>query len=282
MIQIAGIQFSGDAKKEKNLEKVARLASEAAARGAQVICFPELCTTTYFCTEANYAHFDSAEPIPGPSTDEACALAKRLGVSIVFPLFEREAEGQFYNAAVVIASTGQILGKYRKTSIPLSVAKDGTIAANEKMYFAPGNLGFPTFRLPEGLTLGILICYDRHFPEGARILGLNGADLVCVPTNTWRELMKEIWELELRAHAVANAYYVCGVNKVGLDRGGSPNHFFGTSLIVGPTGKVVARGGERDDEVITADVDLEHLRATRRTFPVYRDRRPDLYGPVCR
>ena len=282
MIRIAGIQFTGDAKKEKNLEKVARYATEAAGRGARVLCFPELCTTTYFCTEANYAHFDYAEPIPGPSTEAVCALAKRLGVSIVFPLFEREAEGQFYNAAVVIGSTGEILGKYRKSSIPLSVGTDGTIAANEKMYFQPGNLGFPTFRLPEGLTVGILICYDRHFPEAARVLGLNGADLVCVPTNTWREPMKEVWELELRAHAVANAYYVCGVNKVGVDGGGSPNPFFGRSLIIDPTGKVVARGGDRDDEIVYADLDLAHLRTVRRTFPVYRDRRPDLYGPICR
>jgi len=282
MVKIAGAQFAGSTDRGKNLDRIVRAVTEAADRGARVVCLPELSTSIYFCYEANHRHFDYAESIPGPSTEEVSAVAKRLGVSVVLPLFERVAEGQFFNSAVVISSEGQLLGRYRKHSIPLSVARDGRITANEKMYFQPGNLGFPTFRLPEGVTIGILICYDRHFPEAARIIGLGGADVLFVPTNTWRAPMKDVWELELRAHAVANVYYVCGVNKVGADEGGSPDSFFGTSLIVDPSGKVIARAGDRHDETIYADVDLETLAEMRRLWPMYRDRRPDAYGPISR
>jgi beta-ureidopropionase len=182
---------------------------------------------------------------------------------------------------VVIGSNGELLGKYRKSSIPLSIAKDGHIAANEKMYFQPGNLGFPVFRIPEGLTVGLLICYDRHFPEGARIIGLGGADILFVPTNAWRAPMKDIWEVELRAHAVANVYYVCGVNKVGRDEGGSPVHFFfGSSMVVGPMGQVMARAGDQADEIMYADLDLAQLVEARRMWPMFRDRRPDAYGRI--
>lgn len=281
MIRIAGVQFSGHDKRERNLQKIARYVEEAARQGARVVCLPELSTSIYFCCEANHRHFDFAETIPGPSTEEVAALARRLQVSVVLPLFERVAEGQYYNSAVVISSAGAIVGKYRKQSIPLSVSREGQITANEKMYFQPGNLGFPVFRIPEGLTVGILICYDRHFPEGARIIGLGGADILFVPTNTWRAQMKDIWELELRAHAVANVYYVCGVNKVGKDEGGSPNHFFGTSMVVDPAGKVIARAGDTEDEIIYADLDLAQLAEMRRLWPMFRDRRPDAYGPIC-
>ncbi len=281
MVKIAGAQFAGHADRDKNLEQIAQSVTEAADHGARVVCLPELSTSIYFCYEASHRHFDYAEPVPGPSTEEVSALAKRLGVSVILPLFERVAEGQFYNTAVVITSDGEIAGKYRKHSIPLSVAKDGRITANEKMYFQPGNLGFPTFRLPEGLTIGILICYDRHFPEAARIIGLGGADVLFVPTNTCRAPMKDVWELELRAHAVANVYYVCGVNKVGIDDGGSPDAFFGTSLIVDPSGKVIARAGDARDEIVYADIDLGALTEMRRLWPMYRDRRPDAYRPIC-
>src|SRR5580704_5768375 len=176
MVKIAGAQFAGSTDRGKNLDRIVRAVTEAADRGARVVCLPELSTSIYFCYEANHRHFDYAESIPGPSTEEVSAVAKRLGVSVVFPLFERVAEGQFFNSAVVISSEGRLVGRYRQPSIPLSVARDGRITANEKMYFQPGNLGFPTFRLPEGLTIGILICYDRHFPEAARIIGLGGAD----------------------------------------------------------------------------------------------------------
>lgn len=282
MVRIAGVQFAGHEKRERNLEKITRAIGEAAGQGARVVCLPELSTSIYFCYEASHRHFDLAEPIPGPSTEEVGAVARRRGVSVVFPLFERVAEGQYYNSAAVISSTGAVIGKYRKHSIPLSVARDGQITANEKMYFQPGDLGFPVFRVPEGLTLGILICYDRHFPEAARIIGLGGADVLFVPTNTWRAPMKDIWELELRAHAVANVYYVCGVNKVGRDEGGSPHPFFGTSLVVDPGGRVMARAGDREDEIIYADLDLAQLAEQRRLWPMFRDRRPDAYGPICR
>jgi len=280
MIRIAGIQFAGHVMREKNLGKIHQYVSQAAAHGANVVCLPELSTSIYFCCETNRKHFEYAEPIPGPSTEEVAAVATRCAVTVIFPLFERTAEGQYYNTAVIISSRGELIGKYRKNSIPVSVSSDGVMIANEKAYFQPGNLGFPVFRIPEGLTVGILICYDRHFPEGARIIGLGGADILFVPTNSFTPLRKDIWEVELRAHAIANVYYVCGVNKVGVDDGGSPKRFFGTSLIVDPAGKVVARAGDADDEIIYANVDLEHLRKMRRIWPLFDDRRPDAYHPI--
>lgn len=279
MIGIAGIQFAGHVMREKNLGKIRRYVTEAAAHGANVVCLPELSTSIYFCCETNAKHFDYAEPIPGPSTEEVAALARQCGITVIFPLFERAAEGHYYNTAVVVSSRGELIGKYRKNSIPVTVSKDGVIG-NEKVYFQPGNLGFPVFRIPEGLTLGILICYDRHFPEGARVIGLGGANILFVPTNSFTALRKDIWEVELRAHAIANVYYVCGVNKVGVDEGGSPNHFFGTSLIVDPAGKVVARAGDADDEIIYANVDLAYLDEMRRIWPLFHDRRPDAYHPI--
>jgi hypothetical protein len=166
MVKIAGVQFSGHAKREHNLEKITRYVTEAARHGARVVCLPELSTSIYFCWESNYSHFDYAEPIPGPSTEEVAALAKRVGATVIFPLFERVAEGQYYNTAVIVSSRGELIGKYRKNSIPLSVAKDGRITANEKMYFQPGNLGFPVFRIPEGLTVGLMILLRPALSRG--------------------------------------------------------------------------------------------------------------------
>ncbi|MBI3967554.1 MAG: acyltransferase, partial [Chloroflexi bacterium] len=150
----------------------------------------------------------------------------------------------------------------------------------EKYFFKPGNLGFPVFDTPFGTKIGILICYDRHFPEAARVLGLGGADVIFVPTAT-SGMTKYLWDLELKAHAVANLYYVCGVNRVGVDEGGSTRNHFGSSLIVDPKANVLAQASDDRDEVVCADVDPAFIAETRRLWSFYRDRRPDLYGPVA-
>jgi predicted amidohydrolase len=283
MVTIAAAQFGAGTDKAANLEKMRSLAETARERGAAITCFPELCTTPYFCWESNPAHFELAESIPGPSTEAIAEIASATGQTIVCGLYEKAGPAEYYNSATMIDRAGKLIGLYRKNSIPLSVNREGLITANEKMYFKPGNLGFPAFPTDLGVTSGIMVCYDRHFPEAARILGLGGADVVFIPTASWRAPMKENWILELRAHAFANGYYVCGVNKVGREPGGSPdNHYFGTSVIVDPQGKIIAQAGDQEDEVIVADIDLDLLAEHRRLWPIFRDRRPDAYAPITR
>jgi beta-ureidopropionase len=279
-VKVAAAQFGSTPDKEANIKKIRSLAETARDLGATITCFPELCTTTYFCWESNPQHFELAETIPGPSSEAVASIAKDTQLTLVCSLYERDANGvEYYNSSFIVDQTGEIKGKYRKNSIPLSVGPNG-VAANEKMYFKQGNLGYPVFETSVGHA-GILICYDRHFPEGARLLGLNGADIVFIPTAAWRAPMKEAWEIELRGHAIANALYVCGVNKVGREEGGSPdNHYFGSSMIVDPSGNIVVRAGDEEDEVVIADIDFDYLAEHRRLWPIFRDRRPDAYGQL--
>lgn len=278
-LKVAVAQFGSSDDKAKNLVAFRMMAEQARDRGASIVCFPELCNTTYFCWDSNPKHFGLAEPVPGPTVTAVSKIAVDTGMMILCSVFEKD-NADYFNTTFIVDSRGTLVGKYRKNSIPLSVGPDG-VAANEKMFFRPGNLGFPVFQTEFGVKIGILICYDRHFPEAARALGLGGADIVFVPTATWREPMKWAWELELRSHAFANSYYVCGVNKVGLEEGGSPkNRYFGSSLIVSPTGETIAQATEKGDEVIVAEIDRELLIRQRRLWPVFRDRRPDLYGAL--
>jgi N-carbamoylputrescine amidase len=280
-LRIAAAQFGSTNDKQRNLEKFRAMAARARDLGASIVCFPELCNTTYFCWESNPALFGLAEPIPGPTTAAVGDIAREMGLTILCSVYEC-AGPDYFNSTFIVNARGEMTGLYRKNSIPLSVGKNG-VNANEKMYFRPGNLGFPVFDTDYGIRLGILICYDRHFPEAARVLALGGADILFVPTATWREPMRWAWELELRAHAFANAYYVCGVNKVSLEEGGSPtNRYFGCSLIVSPRGEIVVQAGTEGDEVVVADFDRDLLEEQRRLWPVFRDRRPDLYGPLTR
>ena len=179
----------------------------------------------------------------------------------------------------MIGPDGRVIGKYRKSSIPfMDVARSTEPRGNEKFYFEPGDLGFPTFATPFG-RIGILICYDRHFPEAARVLGLDGAEIVFVPTAT-TGMARHLWDLELRAHAVANVYYVCGVNKVGVDVGGSTRNHHGASVIVSPRGEILGQASETREDIVVADVDLSVIPELRALWGYYRDRRPDMYGPV--
>ena len=223
MVRAALVQFSGHESKEINVQKAEDLARQAAGNGARIICLPELSTTIYFCFERDKKWFETAEPIPGPAVNRLAKVAKETGTVIVYPLYEND-NGTLYNTAAVLGPDGKLIGKYRKMSIPqiIRTVKPGETPADERFYFAPGNLGFPVFDTPFGVKIGILICYDRHFPEAARILGLKGAHLMLVPTATYREWIREVWEIELRGHAIANMFYVGGVNKVGKDVGGPP------------------------------------------------------------
>jgi beta-ureidopropionase len=279
MIRIAAVQFGGHLEKEVNIRTAARLIRQASAQGAQIICLQELFSTIYFCVEERPEYFDLAEPIPGPTIDQMGELARETGTVLICPIFERASEGKFFNSAAVVGPDGQVIGKYRKSSIPfMDRARSSEPRGNEKFYFEPGDLGFPTFPTPFG-RIGILICYDRHFPEAARVLGLNGAEIVFVPTVT-STMTRYLWEVELRAHAIANIYYVCGVNKVGMDVGGSSRVHFGSSVIINPRGEILAQAGDTNEEVVVADVDLSIIPELRAMWGYYRDRRPDKYGPL--
>jgi beta-ureidopropionase len=278
-VKIAGVQFVGNIDREANVQTAIRMVREAARQGARIVCLSELFNTMYFCVETRREYFDWAEPIPGPTIERMAAVARETGIVLIAPIFERAADGRFYNAAAVIDPDGRVIGKYRKSSIPfMDVARSTEPRGNEKFYFEPGDLGFPTFATPFG-RIGILICYDRHFPEAARVLGLDGAEIVFVPTATTR-MTRYLWDIELRAHAVANVYYVCGVNKVGVDVGGSARDHHGASLIANPRGEIMAQGSDTKEDIVIADVDLSVIPELRALWGYYRDRRPDMYGPV--
>jgi N-carbamoylputrescine amidase len=279
MPKIAGVQFIGQADKEANIQTAIRLVRQAAAQGARIVCLSELFSTMYFCVETKREYFDWAEPIPGQTIERMAAVAREAGIVIIAPIFERTDEGRYFNTAAVIGPDGKLIGKYRKSSIPfMDVSRSSEPRGNEKFYFEQGDLGFPTFATPFG-RIGILICYDRHFPEAARVLGLRGAEIVFVPTAT-TFMTRYLWDLELRAHAVANIYYVCGVNKVGVDAGGSTRNHFGNSMIVNPRGEILQQANDSGDDIVLADVDLSVIPELRALWGYYRDRRPDQYGPV--
>lgn len=262
--------------KSENIEKAITYIKEAAKEKAKIVCLQELFNTIYFCTETKHEYFELAETIPGPTIKEMCEVAREEQIVLIAPIYERVMHGELYNTAVVIGPNGNIIGKYRKMSIPYVT---GLMKGLEKFYFRPGNLGFPAFDTPWGLKIGILICFDRHFPEAARALALHGADIVFVPTAT-ASRTEYLWELELRGHAVANMYYVGGVNRVGKDIGGSELDFYGRSMFVDPRGQIISQAGRESDEIIFADVDLSVIPELRNDWGFFRDRRPDAYGSL--
>ena len=277
MVTTALIQMGTEYEVEKNVRKAENLVREAAGRGAQIVCLQELFHTIYFPYEMDPRHLDLAEPIDGPSMGSMQDLARELGIVLIAPIYEKALDGLLYNTAPVIGTDGELIGIYRKSHIP--IVKVPTLTGVEKYYFAPGNTGFVTFETPFDVTIGILICYDRHFPEGARLLALNGAQIVYVPTAT-TGMSRYLWELELQAHAVDNIYYVGGVNRVGVDQGGSESHFYGSSMWVDPKGKIMDQASDSDDEVLVTDLDLSVIPQLRNDWGFFRDRRPDLYGEL--
>jgi N-carbamoylputrescine amidase len=257
------------------LEKHLPLIEEAGKRGVQVLGLQEIFNGPYFCPSQDAKWYDAAEPVPGPTTEKMQALAKKHQMVIVVPVYEREQAGVYYNTAAVIDADGTYLGKYRKTHIP------HTNGFWEKFFFKPGNLGYPTFQTRYA-RIGVYICYDRHFPEGARILGLNGAEIVFNPSATVAGLSQYLWKLEQPAHAVANGYFVAASNRVGTEAPWNIGKFYGSSYVVDPRGNFLAVASEDRDELLTASCDLGLIDEARKLWQFYRDRRPETYAELTK
>jgi len=270
VVRSALIQTFGSMSMEENVERQIGLIEKAAAQGAQITCLQELSTGPYFCQVQDPKFYDFAEPVPdGPTTRRMQEVAKKHNMALVVPLYEQEQSGVYYNTAAVIDADGAYLGKYRKTHIPQ------VKGFWEKFYFRPGNLGYPVFQTKYA-KIGVYICYDRHFPEGARCLGLNGAEIVYIPSATSRGLSMHLWKIEQVSHAIANGYWVGTINRVGVEPLGD-NDFYGTSYFCNARGEIVAQASDRDEEVLVAELDLEKNREVRNVWQFYRDRRPDMY-----
>ena len=257
------------------LDKHVALIEEAAGRGVEVLCLQELFTSPYFPAEQNDRWRQLAEQVPeGPTVRLIRELARKHRMVMVAPVFEEEITGLFYNTAAVLDSDGSYLGKYRKNHLP-HVAPGFW----EKFYFRPGNLGYPVFDTARG-KLGVYICYDRHFPEGARALGLAGAEIVFNPSATVAGLSEHLWTLEQPAHAAANGYFLGAINRVGVEQPWEIGEFYGSSYFCNPAGRIVAQASRDHDEVVAADLDLDEIAEVRTTWQFYRDRRPDTYGEL--
>jgi len=261
--------------KKAMIEKHVALIEQAAKEGVQILCLQELFYGPYFCAEQEKRWYDMAERIPeGPTTHLMCELAARHNMVIIPPIYEEEMTGIYYNTAPVIDADGTVLGIYRKSHIPH--CKPGFW---EKFYFKPGNLGYPSFDTRHA-RIGVYICYDRHFPEGARVLGLNGAEIVFNPSATVAGLSEYLWKLEQPAHAVANGYFIGAINRVGWEEPWRIGEFYGTSYFCDPRGQTIAQAGRDKDELITAALNLEMIKEARQTWQFFRDRRPETYEPL--
>ncbi len=249
---------------------------KAAKEGVQILCFQEVFNGPYYCPSQDTKWYGLAEEIPnGPTTKKFQEIAKKNKMVIILPIYEREMSGVYYNTAAVIDADGTYLGKYRKNHIP-QVA-----GFWEKFFFKPGNLGYPVFKTRYA-TIGVYICYDRHFPEGARALGLNGAEIVFNPSATVKGLSQYLWELEQPAHAAANGYYIAAINRVGTESPWNIGEFYGSSYFANPRGKIIAQASLTENELLTADLDLEMITEVRNLWQFYRDRRPDSYSDLTR
>ena len=251
-------------------EKHVPMIEDAGARGVQVLCLQEIFNGPYFCPSQDARWYDAAEAVPGPTVEALTPYAVKHRMVIIVPVYERDDAGVYYNTAAVIDADGSYLGKYRKNHIP------HTSGFWEKYFFKPGNLGYPVFQTLYG-RIGVYICYDRHFPEGARILGLNGAEVVFNPSATVAGLSQYLWKLEQPAHAVANGYYMGCINRVGEEGPWNIGRFYGSSYFVDPRGEFLAEASETEDELVVADMDLEVIEEVRRVWQFYRDRRPETY-----
>ncbi len=287
-IKIGFLQQQNTAVPEDNMQRLSKGIADLAKQGAQLIVLQELHNSLYFCQVEDVNNFGWAEPIPGPSTQFYGQLAKQFGVVIVTSLFEKRAPGLYHNTAVVIESDGTIAGKYRKMHIP------DDPAYYEKFYFTPGDLGFHPITTSVG-KLGVLVCWDQWYPEAARLMALQGAELLIYPTAIGyessdtpdeQERQREAWTTVMRGHAVANGLPVVAVNRVGLEPDPSGNtqgiRFWGSSFVAGPQGELLYRASNSDEENVIVPVDLQHSEQVRRWWPFLRDRRIDEYGNIVR
>ncbi len=280
------LQHACTADPAANLQKTLALAAQAAQRGAQIICTQELFRSQYFCQSENHANFQLAEPIPGPSTEAFQQLARQYGVVIVASLFEKRASGLYHNTAVIIDADGSLLGIYRKMHIP-----DDPLFY-EKFYFTPGDTGFRAWQTKYG-RIGVLICWDQWYPEGARLTALQGAEILFYPTAIgWHPREKAeygvnqhgAWETIQRGHAVANGCFVAAINRVGHEKpvGGDGLEFWGQSFVAGTSGQILAKASVDQEEILLVPVDLAKVDVTRTHWPFLRDRRIDAYGDLAK
>ena len=273
VIRAALVQAAWTGDKESMIKLHEDYARQAAEQGAKVICFQELFYGPYFCQVQDASFYDYAEEVPGPITERFAALAAELGMVMVLPMYEKEQEGVLYNTAAVIDADGTFLGKYRKTHIPQ------VKGFWEKFYFKPGNLGYPVFDTAVG-RIGVYICYERHFPEGWRALGLAGAKIVFNPSATSRGLSEYLWRLEQPAAAVANEYFVGTINRVGVEPLGD-NDFYGQTYFADPRGQLIGEAAsDTEEEIVVRDLDMDLLTEVRDLWAFYRDRRPDTYDSL--
>ncbi len=288
IIKLGYLQQHNTASKEDNTRRLAKGISDLAKQGANLIVLQELHNTLYFCQEENVNYFDLAEPIPGPSTSLYADLARKYSVVIVTSLFERRAAGLYHNTAVVMDSDGSIAGKYRKMHIP------DDPAYYEKFYFTPGDLGFHPIPTSLG-KLGVLVCWDQWYPEAARLMALQGAEILIYPTAIGYESsdtieeqqrQREAWTTVMRGHAVANGLPVIAVNRVGHEPDPSNRtggiQFWGSSFVAGPQGEIICRSSDNEEDLRLVELDLGHGENVRRWWPFLRDRRIEEYGDITR
>ncbi len=263
------------AVKKAMIDKHVTLIASAAKEGAQVVCLQELFYGPYFCAEQQARWYELTERVPdGPTTKLMAELARQHQIVLVVPIYEEDLTGVYYNTAAVIDADGRYLGKFRKMHIPHCAP-----GFWEKFYFRPGNLGYPVFETRVG-RIGVYICYDRHFPEGARCLGLNGAEIVFNPSATVAGLSEYLWKLEQPAHAVANGYFVGAINRPGFEEPWRIGEFYGQSYFCDPRGRILAVGNRDSDDIVISDLDLDLIREVRNTWQFFRDRRPETYGSI--
>lgn len=264
-----------DVIKKTMIDKHIPFIEDAGKKGVQILCLQEIFYGPYFCAEQKTKWYNSTEHIPdGPTVKLMQEFAKKYQMVMIVPIYEEEMAGVYYNTAAVIDADGSYLGKYRKTHIP-----QVDPGFWEKFYFRPGNLGYPVFNTRYA-KVGVYICYDRHFPEGARCLGLNGAEIVFNPSATVAGLSEYLWELEQPAHAVANGYFVGAINRVGVEAPWNIGEFYGKSYFCTPRGKLIAQASRDKSELVVADLDLDMIKEVRETWQFFRDRRPDAYKPL--
>ncbi len=272
---VLGPGHSMAAIKKAMVQKHLKLIQQAARKRVRILCLQELFYGPYFCAEQNARWYDLAEKVPGgPTVALMQKVAARHRMVMVVPVYEEDIAGLYFNTAAVIDADGRYLGKYRKHHIPHCHP-----GFWEKFYFTPGDLDYTVFHTKYA-KVGVYICYDRHFPEGARILGLNDAEIVFNPSATVAGLSEDLWELEQPAHSVANGYFVGAINRVGEEKPWSIGEFYGKSYFCDPRGKIVAQASRKKDEVLVADLDLDMILEVRKVWQFYRDRRPESYGPL--
>ena len=246
------------------VQKHIPLIEDAGKQGVQILCLQEIFNTPYFCPGQDNAWYASAETIPGPTTEQMQEYAKKYNMVIIVPIYEKEQAGVLYNTAAVIDADGTFLG---------------TSGFWEKYFFKPGNLGYPVFETKYA-KVGVYICYDRHFPDGARCLGLNGAEIVYNPSATVAGLSEYLWKLEQPAHAAANGYFMGCINRVGTEKPWNLGEFYGTSYFVNPRGQIIAEASRDNDELLITEFDLDMIDEVRSTWQFFRDRRPETYDKL--